>query len=153
MSISLYLTARCATPVTRSEQDAVRRIIDESNTTRRPEWIAAYARSSSDSHLELYGNFECAHLEELGDDLTPPLILWGSAEMPLVDAWDEVVAPLLDHWCSAFSQIRRIAPAAHWRASLDDFKLEWDEAARRYRTPAELTPVRYGQSVRFSRGS
>ena len=100
--------------------------------------------------------FTCADLEELGDELMPPLILWGSVEMPLVDAWDDVVGRAAPRALMqrVLAEIRKeYASAAQWHVHMDDFTLEWDPAANRYRPSAKLTPARYRQNVRFSRGS
>src|SRR5262249_34932195 len=135
MSIDLRIMAYRSAPLEPEELSRVNAIIERANAARRREWIALYAYpdDSPDFDVEELGRMQLYDLRDLESDpgfasTEPPQVLWGSLEMPLADAWP-LVRPLLEHWCGAFSEIRRSIQAERWRASMDDFKLVWDEAA------------------------
>lgn len=104
VSVSLYYTARRATPLTDAELTAVSQIVDTSTAN------APFAEE--EEGLYLY------------DRLEPGTVLDGSTKMPTAD--DRAV-PSLVHWLAAVTALRHAVPDADWTFTLDDYEIEWDE--------------------------
>lgn len=111
MGVSLYYTARRATPLTDAEHAAVRQVVDSSNAN------APFSRE--EEGLYLY------------DRLEPGTVLDGSTKLPTAD---ERAVPSLVHWLAAVTALRRAVPDADWTFTLDDYEIEWDDHTG-YRLP------------------
>ncbi|MEV0648130.1 hypothetical protein AB0I28_22975 [Phytomonospora sp. NPDC050363] len=108
MSVSLYYTARRASPMTEAETAAADRIMDECNRTfpfEENEPLARYRR-------------------DLGADAT--VVLDGSTKLP---ADPEQTDRALVHWFAGLTRLRRELPSAEWTVHLDDYPVDWDEAS------------------------
>ncbi|GHH39081.1 hypothetical protein [Lentzea cavernae] len=103
MGVSLYYTARRATPLTDAELTAVSGVADTYN--------ANAPFSEDEEGLYLY------------DRLDAGTVLDGSTKMPFAD--DRVV-PSLVHWLAAVTALRTAVPDADWTFTLDDHEIEWD---------------------------
>ncbi|HEX7306199.1 hypothetical protein [Lentzea sp.] len=104
MGVSLYYTARRATPLTDAERASVGQVADTFN--------ANAPFSDEEEGLYLY------------DDLEPGKVLDGSTKMPFEE--DRVV-PSLAHWLAAVTALRNVVPDADWTLTLDDLEIEWDD--------------------------
>ncbi|MFD4668865.1 hypothetical protein ACFWNN_03970 [Lentzea sp. NPDC058450] len=105
MGVSLYYTARRATPLTDTEVAAVSEVVDTSN--------ANAPFSAEEEGLYLY------------DRLEPGTVLDGSTKLPSAD---ERAVPSLVHWLAAITALRGAVPDADWTFTLDDYEIEWDDA-------------------------
>lgn len=103
VSVSLYYTARRATPLTDAELTAVGQVVDTYN---------ANAPFSLEEGLHLY------------DRLESGTALDGSTKLP--GSNDRAVASLV-HWLAAVTALRGAVPDADWTFSLDDYDIEWDD--------------------------
>ncbi|MFJ8962774.1 hypothetical protein ACIRG5_25620 [Lentzea sp. NPDC102401] len=104
MGVSLYYTARRATPLTNAELTAVSQVVDTHNSN------APFC--SEEEGLYLY------------DRLGPGTVLDGSTKLPTAD--DRAV-PSLVHWLAAVTALRSAVPDADWTFTLDDYEIEWDD--------------------------
>ncbi|NEC05856.1 hypothetical protein [Streptomyces sp. SID7909] len=117
MSVSLYYTARRATPLTGSESAAVARIVTERQTSfpyEDEESLFVYDPGTSD----------------------PGTVLDGSTKMPFDPGR---LLPVVAHVLDSVTEFRRALPDADWRVHMDDLDVEWDEA-RGYELPGMRDP-------------
>ncbi|MGZ3145298.1 hypothetical protein ACVDFE_25520 [Lentzea chajnantorensis] len=106
MGVSLYYTARRATPLTDAEVTAVGQAVDTHN--------ANAPFSAEEEGLFLY------------DQLESGTVLNGSTKMP---GADDRAVPSLVHWLAAVTALRHAVPDADWTFTLDDHEIEWDDQA------------------------
>ncbi|MGW2471936.1 hypothetical protein [Streptomyces sp. NPDC001665] len=106
MSVSLYYTARRATPLTGSESASVTRIVGARQ--------ASFPYEDEES-LNVY------------DPRTaePGTVLDGSTKMPFDPGR---LLPVVAHVLDSVTELRRALPDADWRVHMDDLDVEWDEA-------------------------
>ena len=103
VGVSLYYTARRATPLTDAESAAVSQVVSTYNEN------APF--SAEEEGLYLY------------DRLAPGTVLDGSTKLP---AADDRAIPSLMHWLPAVTALRNVVPDADWTFTLDDYEIEWD---------------------------
>ncbi|MFJ7629397.1 hypothetical protein ACIQZN_23160 [Streptomyces sp. NPDC097595] len=117
MSVSLYYTARRATPLTGSESAAVARIVTERQ--------ASFPYEDEES-LYVY------------DPRTaePGTVLDGSTKMPFDPGR---LLPVVAHVLDSVTELRLALPDADWRVHMDDLDVDWDEA-RGYELPGMRDP-------------
>ncbi|MEU2025949.1 hypothetical protein ABZ565_27935 [Streptomyces sp. NPDC016469] len=117
MSVSLYCTARRATPLTGPESAAVTRVL----TARQ----ASFPYEDEES-LYVYD----PRVAE------PGTVLDGSAKMPFDPGR---LLPVVAHVLDTVTELRRTLPDADWHVHLDDLDIEWDEA-KGYELPGMRDP-------------
>ncbi|TRV79430.1 hypothetical protein FKN01_09720 [Streptomyces sp. 130] len=117
MSVSLYYTARRATPLTGSESAAVTRVV----TARQ----ASFPYEDEES-LYVYDPRAAG----------PGTVLDGSTKMPFDPGR---LLPVIAHVLDSVTQLRRVLPDADWHVHMDDLDVEWDEA-RGYELPGMRDP-------------
>ncbi|MET9224571.1 hypothetical protein [Lentzea sp. NPDC003310] len=106
MGVSLYYTARRATPLTDAELAAVSQAVDT--------YDANAPFGTEEEGLYLY------------DRLEPGTVLDGSTKLPTAP---ERAVPSLVHWLAAITALRTAVPDADWTFTLDDLEIEWDDQA------------------------
>ncbi|PZT76382.1 MULTISPECIES: hypothetical protein [unclassified Streptomyces] len=107
MSVSLYYTARRATPLSESEQAAVTRVTG-----------ARQASFPYEDEESLYVYDPRA--------AEPGTVLDGSTKMPFDPGR---LLPVVAHVLDSVTELRRALPDAEWHVHMDDLDIEWDEAA------------------------
>ncbi|MGC4949978.1 hypothetical protein ACLQ2N_27735 [Streptomyces sp. DT224] len=122
MSVSLYYTARRATPLTGSESAAVTRVV----TARQ----ASFPYEDEES-LYVYAPRAAE----------PGTVLDGSTKMPLDPGR---LLPVVAHVLDSVTELRRALPDAGWHVHLDDLDIEWDEA-KGYELPGMRDPDLMGE--------
>ncbi|MGQ4490579.1 hypothetical protein ACN6LM_001292 [Streptomyces sp. SAS_281] len=105
MSVSLYCTARRATPLTGPESAAVTGVVT--------------ARQASFP----YEDEESLYLYDPGA-AEPGTVLDGSAKMPFDPGR---LLPVVAHVLDTVTELRRALPDADWHVHMDDLDIEWDE--------------------------
>jgi hypothetical protein len=106
VGVSLYYTARRATPLTDAERTAVSQVVDTYN--------ANAPFSLEEEGLYLY------------DRLESGTVLDGSTKLP---GADDRAVPSLVHWLAGVTALRSAVPDASWTFTLDDYEIEWDDHA------------------------
>ncbi|NEC67635.1 hypothetical protein [Streptomyces sp. SID9727] len=106
MSVSLYYTARRATPLSGSESATVTRVVAE----RRASFP--------------YEDEESLYLYDPGA-AEPGTVLDGSTKMPFDPGR---LLPVVAHVLDSVTELRRALPDADWHVHMDDLDVEWDEA-------------------------
>ncbi|MFC8533932.1 hypothetical protein ACFUJY_08240 [Streptomyces sp. NPDC057249] len=117
MSVSLYYTARRATPLTGSESGAVTRVVT--------------ARQASFP----YEDEESLYLYDAGA-AEPGTVLDGSTKMPFDPGR---LLPVVAHVLDSVTELRRTLPDADWHVHMDDLDIEWDEVGG-YELPGMRDP-------------
>ncbi|MFF7336218.1 hypothetical protein ACFZAT_02650 [Streptomyces sp. NPDC008163] len=117
MSVSLYYTARRATPLTGPESAAVTRIVS--------------ARQASFP----YGDEESLYVYD-PRAAEPGTVLDGSTKMPFDPGR---MLPVVAHVLDSVTELRLALPGADWRVHMDDLDVAWDEA-RGYELPGMRDP-------------
>ncbi|MGW2178102.1 hypothetical protein ACWCXX_08465 [Streptomyces sp. NPDC001732] len=106
MSVSIYYSARRATPLTEIESAAVERLV-----TARAESFP-------------YDDEESLYLYDLDDVDRDDELLTGSTKLPAdPDRWLPVTAHVLD----SVTELRRAVQGAEWHVHMDDSDIPWDE--------------------------
>ncbi|WP_405899642.1 hypothetical protein OG242_21060 [Streptomyces sp. NBC_00727] len=106
MSVSLYYTARRATPLSGPEPAAVTRVVT--------------ARQASFP----YEDEESLYVYE-PQAAEPETVLSGSTKMPFDPGR---LLPVVAHVLDSVTELRRALPDAEWHVHMDDLDIEWDEA-------------------------
>ncbi|WP_328902025.1 MULTISPECIES: hypothetical protein [unclassified Streptomyces] len=117
MSVSLYYTARRATPRTGAESAAVTRVVTARQTTFP------------------YGDEESLYVYDPGA-AEPGTVLDGSTKMPFDPGR---LLPVVAHVLGSVTELRRALPDADWHVHMDDLDIEWDEA-KGYELPGMRDP-------------
>ncbi|NED11112.1 hypothetical protein [Streptomyces sp. SID9124] len=106
MSVSLYYTARRATPLSGPESAAVTRVVAARRTSFPYE---------DEESLYVYDPRAAE----------PGTVLDGSTKMPFDPGR---VLPVIAHVLDSVTELRRALPDAEWHVHMDDLDIEWDEA-------------------------
>jgi hypothetical protein len=121
VSISIYYTAKRATPVSPAEQAAIDALLEEYAVDDE---VDDYPRTGRGLNWESFCVYDAA------DPTEPGVIFEGATKLP--DKTDDAVLKGVEHWSRLLSRIRRALPGAAWHVHVDDNDLVWDEAAAEY---------------------
>lgn len=121
MSISIYYSARRATPLTAAERALISRV------------EAKYAVEAQITQYNQTGegyNWESLCIYDANDPTEPNVIFEGATKLP--DNSEDAVWDGLQHWCKALTEIRLGLASAAWEVHVDDHEILWVEATNEY---------------------
>jgi hypothetical protein len=100
------------------EQAALKRVLAEYSVDRD---ISRYLETGRGLNWESF----CTY-----DELESGIIFQGATQLP--DNTRDAILIGVEHWCEALTEIRRVLNDAEWYVSVDDHKIQWNEAEQRY---------------------
>jgi len=121
VSISIYYTAKRATPVSPAERATIDTLLEEYSVDDE---LDDYLQTGRGLNWESFSVYDPADPTERG------VIFEGATKLP--DNSDDAVVKGVDHWSRLLSRIRRELSGATWHVHVDDHDLMWDDAAREY---------------------
>lgn len=121
MSISIYYTARRATPLTDGERLAIAEIEAKFSVEDK---IRQQESTGNGFNWESFCIYDPARPSE------SDVIFEGATRLP--DNSEDAVWAGLKHWCRALTEIRRNISDAEWDVRVDDHEIPWDESAHEF---------------------
>lgn len=121
MSLSIYYTARRATPLTPAEQEEITAVEREFSVDNE---VENYLQSGEGL------NWESFTVYERDEATSEDVIFEGATALP--DNTEDAIMIGIDHWTRALARIRRILHDAEWEVNFDDDGLLWDESTEEY---------------------
>jgi hypothetical protein len=121
MNPAIYCSARRPAPLSKSEHEAVNKILAKYSVDSR---IKQFEETGQGIHWRPWSFLP---EEEFSSADT---ILEGSAELPCES--DESLAAAIEHWCNVVSALRREIPKALWVVRIEDYEIKYDYRTDRY---------------------
>jgi hypothetical protein len=118
MSISIYYSAKRASPLTDQEKVTIQRILGEHSVDALLEKYLSTAEGLNWESFCLY------------DKPSNGCILEGATKLP--DNTEDATWLGVQHWCKALTALRRAIKGADWSVQVEDHELQWSALWRRY---------------------
>ena len=119
MSVSIYYTAKRATPMTMTEKDLIESIIRWCSVDKQ---IEKYLQTGEGLNWESFTVYDKPSAADI--------IFEGATKLP--DNTKDAEWTGIWRWCSTLSYIRLILHDATWRVVVDNHTIKWNENERRY---------------------
>jgi hypothetical protein len=117
MSVSIYYIASRSAALSQMEQDAIKSILKKHSVNDQ---IETYLNTGQGLNWESFSLYESASKSGA--------ILEGATKLP--DNTDDAIWTGVQHWCAVLTELRRSIPNAHWRVTVDDHEIGWDDSGQ-----------------------
>lgn len=121
MSLSIYYTARRASPLSPSEQAAVAALIEAYSIRDQVNRYVQTGRGHDGEDVVVFDPLRPSR---------PNVVFEGETKLPGTD--EDALWALVQRWCALLSEVRRAISAATWHVHVDDHDVCWDEAREMY---------------------
>ncbi len=119
MSISIYYEAKRSKPLSGSEEDEIKKVIEEYSIDDQ---IEKKEKKGDGLNWESF----CVYSFDFSNNepSAPDVIFEGATKLP--DNSEDAVWLGLQQWCELLTQIRKALRDADWYVHVDDHEIQWD---------------------------